>query len=283
MKRRIAPTVLLLLLITLPLPAQLARQGVYTDHTVGGGLNPTALAFTSRLWYRAPLREERGILWDPAKVDLGVRNQFSPAFEEFGAYVYWEPVAIFDLSAAVSFRRAFTAFGFGFQELESYDDSYRDLSDASDENRGGFRFTVTPRLKGAYAGFVAVNELRIDTFDFGSNVSEAGKRYFYEPVYDTVLKLRDTVVANTTILLYSLTPELRLGGQYYLRHVPGSDRTSHRFSAMGIYARPLSDGMSLFGALLAGGYAADRYRTGDLYLAGQVGLQARIWGAQAPQ
>lgn len=276
MKRLV--TSLLLLALVIPLHAQLAEPGLYTDHAVGGGINPTALAVTSRLWYRIPLLEQRGVLWDPAKLDLGVRNQLSPAFEEIGAYLYWEPVALFDFTATVSARQTFTLFDAGFYELSDYDAPYDDLSGSGeDEARSGFRFTFAPRLKGAYAGFVAVNELKVDVFDFGSNVSEPGQRFFYEPVYDTVLQFRDTVVANTFILLYSATPELRLGGQYYLRSVPNSGRLSNRFAAMALYARPVGERLSLFAALLSGSYLGDRYRDGSLYIAGQVGLQARLW------
>jgi len=281
MRLRIALLMLLLVLFLGSLTAQPAKAGLYTDHAIGGGMNPTALALTSRLWYRIPLQEQRGVLWDPAKLDLGVRNQLSPAFEEFGAYLYWEPVALFDFSATVAARQTITTFDAGFYELSDYDAPYDDLSNSgSDESQTGFRFTFAPRLKGAYGPVVAVNEFRVDIFDFGSNVAGEGDRYFYEPVYDTVLSFRDTVVANTAILLYSVTSELRVGGQYYLRHVPDANETNHRLAAMAVYARPVNEKLSLFAALLGGTYLDDRYYRGDLYLAGQVGLQARLAGPQ---
>jgi len=263
----------------LPLSAQLARRGLYTDHSLGGGMPPTALAATSRLWYRIPLQEQRGILWDPAKLDLGLRNQLSPAFEEFGAYLYWEPLALFDFTATLAARRTITAFDAGFYEVSGYDAPYDNLADAgSDEAKTGFRFTFAPRLKAAYAGFIAVDELTIDVFDFGSNVSSPGERFFYEPVYDTIVAFRDTVLANTFTLLYQLTPEVRLGGQYFLRHVAEAEETNHRLNAIGIYTRDLNEGLALFAALLAGSYLEDRYHRGDLYLAGQLGIQARLTG-----
>ncbi|MFP4331115.1 MAG: hypothetical protein ACLFP6_10395 [Spirochaetaceae bacterium] len=271
-------TLLILFSTVVPLQGQLALPGLYTDHAVGGGISPTALAATSRLWYRIPLAEQRGALWDPAKIDLGVRNQLSPAFEEIGAYFYWEPVAVFDLTVSVAARQTFTLFDAGFYEVAGYDAPYDDLADrGEDRSRSGFRFTVAPRLKAAYARFVALNELRVDVFDFGSNVAEPGERYFYEPVNDTILRFQDTVVANTFLLLYSLTPELLLGGQYYLRSVPDSGAVSHRFSGMAVYSQPLRERLSLFAALLSGSYAGDRYHAGSFYLAGQVGFQAKVW------
>lgn len=281
MRPRLTAVMLLLLLFLGSLGAQPARQGLYTDHAIGGGINPTALALTSRLWYRIPLQEQRGILWDPAKLDLGVRNQLSPAFEEFGAYLYWEPVALFDFTATVAARQTITAFDAGFYELPDYDAPYDDLADTGgDESKTGFRFTFAPRLKGAYGPIVAANELRVDIFDFGSNVPGAGDRYFYEPVYDTVLAFRDTVVANTFLFLYSVTPEVRVGGQYFLRHVPEASETNHRLTAMAVYARPVGEELSLFAALLGGSYLRDRYHEGALYLAGQVGIQARLAGPE---
>lgn len=279
MGRRTTVILLFMLFVLSPLPGQLARKGLYTDHALGGGMSPTALALTSRLWYRIPLQEQRGILWDPAKLDLGVRNQLSPAFDEIGAYLYWEPLALFDFTAALAARRTITAFDAGFYEVSSYDASYDNLADTgSDEVNTGFRFTFAPRLKGAYAGFIAVDELKIDVFDFGSNVSNPGERYFYEPVYDTVVAFRDTVVSNTLTLLYQLTPQMRLGGQYFLRHVADAEESNHRLNAVGIYTRNLNEGLSLFAALLAGSYIADRYHRGDLYAAGQLGIQARLTG-----
>lgn len=279
MKRRILVSLLFLFLAMSPVSAQLARRGLYTDHAAGGGINPTALALTSRIWYRIPLQEQRGLLWDPAKLDLGLRNQLSPAFEEIGAYLYWEPLALFDFTATIAARRTITAFDAGFYEVSGYDAPYDDLADnGSDEAKTGFRFTFAPRLKGAYAGFILAEELKIDVFDFGSNVSNPGKRYFYEPVYDTVIAFRDTVVANTLTVLYSATPELRLGGQYFLRHVAEADETNHRLNAIAIYSRGIREGVSLFAALLGGSYLEDRYYRGDLYLAGQVGIQARLAG-----
>ncbi|MFW6338060.1 MAG: hypothetical protein ACOC25_03970 [Alkalispirochaetaceae bacterium] len=279
MKRLITAILLFILLPLSQLPAQLAQRGLYTDHALGGGIHPTALALTSRLWYRIPLQEQRGILWDPAKLDLGARNQLSPAFEEIGAYLYWEPLALFDFTASVAARRTITAFDSGFYEVEGYDAEYEELSGSlEDEATAGFRFTFAPRLKGAYAGFVLANELKIDVFDFGSNVSNPGERFFYEPAYDTVIAFRDTVVANTLTVLYSVTPDLLLGGQYYLRHVAQADVTNHRLNGSGIYTRELRENLSFFAALLGGSYLDDRYHTGELYLAGQLGVQARLTG-----
>lgn len=281
MKRLTSATLLFLFLALFPLSAQLARRGLYTDHALGGGMNPTALALTSRLWYRIPLQEQRGILWDPAKLDLGVRNQLSPAFEEFGAYLYWEPLALFDFTASVAARQTITAFDSGFYEVSEYGADYDELSDSSeDKARAGFRFTFAPRLKAAYAGVIMANELKIDVFDFGSNVSNPGERYFYEPAYDTVIAFRETVVANTLTILYTVTPGLRLGGQYFLRHVADADVTNHRLNALGIYTRQLGESVSFFGALLAGSYLEDRYHQGELYLAGQLGIQARLSGPE---
>jgi hypothetical protein len=281
MRRRVTIAVLLLLLTLSSAAAQPARRGLYTDHALQGGMHPAALALTSRLWYRIPLQEQRGVLWDPAKLDLGVRNQLSPAFEEFGAYLYWEPVALFDFTAIASVRQTITPFEAGFYELSGYDASYDNLADTgSDESKTGFRFTFAPRLKAAYGPLLGANELRVEVFDFGSNVSGGGERYFYEPVYDTVLSFRDTVVANTFLILYAVTQELRLGGHYYLRHVPDAGETNHRLAAMAVYTRSLRDHLSLFASLLGGSYVEDRYYRGDLYLAGQLGIQARLGGSR---
>lgn len=101
-----------------------AESGWYFDQNVGICYNPIGAEANSTLYYRLPLYNMPGVLWESCKIDLGVKNKFTPSDEWIGFYCNIEPIAIFDVTFLAGFNPSFNFLGFGFQQVSSQTADY---------------------------------------------------------------------------------------------------------------------------------------------------------------
>lgn len=274
--------VLFVLLLPAAVPAQNAAQrGWSVSQEIAALRRPLGVSVTSRLRYTLPLyRDRSGVLWDSTRVEIGLSNQLSPAFDDLAVEVMVEPVAVLDVAARAGVRYAYDGLGFGFAALPSYDADYDDPGDLSYRSAPGWFAAVTPRLKGQVGPVIVANALSVVYFDF----SGTGASHFYEQVYDIALQTRDHLLQNTTLLLYDLPVQaprvVRVGGTYLFQSVPGSGERTRRIAMVGIWEEPIGRSRRrLSVALVLGPYLEHRtYQAtpADLFVAGQVGLAGRL-------
>ncbi|MFP4619344.1 MAG: hypothetical protein ACLFMZ_10925, partial [Spirochaetaceae bacterium] len=75
------------LLPLFPLPAEEESEGPERGLSVRGTLaakvNPLGASLVNKLYYTEPLYGERsGVLWDSARMQMGITNDFTPAYDD---------------------------------------------------------------------------------------------------------------------------------------------------------------------------------------------------------
>jgi hypothetical protein len=253
--------------------AEKAVAGWYFDQNVQGAYNPLGVQLVSKFYYRMPLMEKEGVLWESTKIDIGLSNSLSPAYDILGVFIDIEPIAVFDLAFSAKAIGYLNAFGFGFREMTDYDAAFDDaaLDAIPDENALGFAFTAAPTFKIA-VGPVAV----LDTFSFSFFIADDGDGYFYEVSNGCVIKKKDMLLVNEAYLLYAFDFGLMTGLTDSILFVPGSGYVSHCLQGVAVYTTEFSDSFSIYAALTAGSFIEDRYYQGKLRIAGQVGITLKL-------
>jgi len=61
------------------LEAEKAVAGLDLDQTVQASVDPLGLQAVTRLYYRVPLSDRPGLLWESARIDAGILNSLSPS------------------------------------------------------------------------------------------------------------------------------------------------------------------------------------------------------------
>jgi hypothetical protein len=268
MKRRFSLLVLLSLAVSAA-SAETAVRGLYLDQSAQAAINPLGLQLGSKLFYRVPLIKREGILWESTKVDVGLKNNLSPAFDLIGAFVDIEPIALFDLALSAQFAGYFSALGFGFRDLPGYDASFDTsaLDAIPGKNAAGYLLSAAPTLKFALGSFVFSNTLHLNYFKV-----EGGLGYFYEAIGNCVLSESGLELFNDAYALYKLDSRIMLGLNYSVLGVPASGYRSQALQAVGVYTGKLGERLSLYAALTAGTYLEDRYLQYAPRVAGQAGI-----------
>jgi hypothetical protein len=267
-------SVLVLAALVLPaLSAEKTRQGAGLDQNVQASLDPLGLQFVTKVYYRMPFVQQEGMLWESTKVEVGVQNNLSPAYDLMGVYIDFAPVAVFDLVLSAQASGYFNGLGFGFYNLSGYGAGFDadSLKALPSQNSQGWLLTASPTLKFAWGPLVA-----LDTFSLFYFYADNGSGYFYERIGNVVLAKSDIELQNQAYLLYTIVPGVLAGLNDTVLTVPASGYVTHRLVAMGIYSTRLSDMVSLNAVLQVGTYFADRYYQYALYAAAQVGVSLAL-------
>lgn len=261
------------MITSLQVSAEKAKAGWYFDQSIQGSYNPLGVQLVSKFYNRIPLIDKEGVLWESTKIDIGLTNSISPAYDILGLFVDIEPIAVFDLALSAKAIGYLNAFGFGFREMTDYDAAFDDaaLDAIPDENALAFAFTAAPTFKVA-VGPVAV----LDTFSFSFFIADDGDGYFYEVSNGCVIKKKDMLFVNEAYLLYAFDFGLMTGLTDSILYVPGSGYVSHCLQGVAVYTTDLSEALSIYGALTAGSFIEDRYYQGKLRIAGQVGITLKL-------
>jgi hypothetical protein len=261
--------------------ADKAAAGWQLAQSAGGSVNPLGLELGTRLYYQLPLFPALGgPLWDSARVEAGLHNSLTPAYDNLSAFLRIEPVAVFDLHLSAGVRGCYDILGFGYTPMPGYDASFspKVRADLDRESGLGFRYSVSPTLKGAAGSFLFATSTSFVLFDMRGLPDGAGD-YFYEPAADTILKRTDFFISNDTVLLHRFRDDILGGVSHYFLFVPGSEYVSERLALIGILSRTLRSGLTGTLAVLGGTYIRDRhnsYRDGKVYAALQAGLTLKL-------
>jgi hypothetical protein len=242
---------------------------------------PIGVSLGTRLVRSVPLYDARsGILWDTARIEVGIANQLTPAFDNLAAEVFLEPIAVFDIRVRVGARFAFDALGSGYAPLESYTADYENPNRLSYRSDVGTFVTVTPRLKAQVGPVVVLNAFEVTRFSFPT----APQTHHYEQLYDVTLRRCDTVWRNSSAALWSWAGNtdrsLLTGLELGATRVPAHGSGTTRVSGVAAYERAIAnDGWTLSAAVVAGLYASHRYydpTIDDLYTAARLALSRRF-------
>ncbi|MDR3200515.1 MAG: hypothetical protein LBT68_03550 [Spirochaetales bacterium] len=258
------------------------QEGWRTSRSAAGQMNPLGLSIDLRLFYVWPLYgEKRGLLWDNCRVEAGLHNSLTPAFDTLSAFVRVEPVAFFDVSAQAGLRGYYDTFGFGYTPLAGYGASWdsRDRKDAERSTATGFRYSFTATLKGAAGPFVFASATSCTIYDMFE--TSGGLDYYYDPSADTALRRFDGFITNDSLVLYTFAEGLQGGLVHGFLYVPGSEYVSRRLCLLGRIEGKLNPSCTAFAAVLGGVFLRDRYNSwkdGRLYAAVQAGINVKLGG-----
>lgn len=287
-KRRWVPHGLALFILVLHLSAP---AGVYSqvvlNQTLGASVHPLGVSLGTRAFYRMPLYtrrfgEQPPLLLQNTRIEAGVSNQLTPAFNDVALDLYFEPLAILDLRVRYGWRQAYDAFGFGYMSLPAGGTVAPPDFSGDTTNRRGSLLEITPRVKAALGPVVFLNgvTLRRITMDQEEGESE----WFYEPLSDEPLRRGDWIVQNASTLLYRLpvdtTDQLLVGVDNTLLWADGDDLRRWRAAAMVVWAtQRVVPSAELSLVAQVGAYPIHRayqLSQGELYVALQAGI-TRSW------
>ena len=263
----------LLGMVAVGLSAEKAEKGFYLDQSIQASYNPLGLQFLTQAYYRIPLMNKEGKLWESTKIDLGLQNNLSPAYDMIGAYIDIEPIAIFDLALTAQAIGFYDALRFGFYSLSGYNAPFNDaaLNVLPSKNTLGYTLSATPTFKIAF-GPIAI----LDSFGLTYFSVDDGSGFFYERVNNCVLAKNDYELTNNAYLLATVVPGVLVGLNDFLLMVPNSGYLSHRIVAMGIYTSTITPRLACNAVLQLGTFLTDAYNTGLLYIGGQVGISLAL-------
>jgi hypothetical protein len=263
----------LLGMVAAGLSAEKAEKGFYLDQSIQASYNPLGFQFLTQVYYRIPLVDKEGVLWESTKIDLGLQNNLSPAYDMIGAYIDIEPIAIFDLALTAQVIGFYDALSFGFYSLAGYGAGFDDtaLSVLTPRNTLGYTLSATPTFKIAF-GPIAL----ADSFGLTYFYADDGSGFFYERVNNTVLAKSDYELTNNAYLLATIVPGVLVGLNDFLLVVPNSGYISHRIVAMGVYTTTFTPKLSFNAVLQLGTFLQDAYYQYSLYVGGQVGISLAL-------
>jgi hypothetical protein len=263
-------SILLCFAVLAPMRAQSPQKLWHLDQEIQGGY-PGGLQSSTRLFYRIPLSRSADPLWKATKIDLGLANALSPAFDFLGAFVDIEPIAFFDIALSAQAQSYFKALGYGFHDIAGYQSAFdaSTLEDLPSKNTLGYCLSAAPTLKVALGRIVASDTFSISYFDVDV---DDGQGYFYEAEANCILAKKGVELANQAYLLLAVGDSLMLGFNDSLLRVPSSGYESQAVHAVAVFDSTIGKDMSLYFALLTGLYVEDRYFDRQVHLAGTVGL-----------
>ncbi len=267
--KRMDLALVLSVVVTWSLFADKAIPGFHLDQSVQASDVPLGVQLVTKLVYRVPLARSTGVLWESTKIDFGIINTLSPAYELAGIFVDIEPIAFFDLALTAQLTGYFNALGFGLVYLSGYTAAFDNasLSGRTQSNAAGYVLVAAPTLKVAFGPFVALDTFSATYFHVGD-----GSGHFFERIANCALAKSDYELSNQLYCLVTIIPGLLAGLNDYLLIVPGSAYISHRVAGVGVFTKGLTERLSLYSGLMLGIFLADRYYQYTLYVGGQFGI-----------
>jgi hypothetical protein len=272
MKRYIASFALAFVAASM-MSAEPAVRGFYLDQNLGAAYNPLAVQLATKLFYRMPLSHKKGILWESTKIDAGLTNSLTPAYDFFGAFLDVEPIAIVDVAFSAQAAGYYSGLGYGFHDLSGYGAAFDadTLNSLPSKNTAGYFLSAAPTLQFAFGSFAFSNTLHINYFDV-----DGGSGYFYETYANCALGKSDVELYNDAYALLSIESGLMVGLNDSLLVVPASGYQSHTLQAVGILTKAMSDRLSLYAVLTTGLYLEDRYYQYSPRIAGMIGFTSAL-------
>lgn len=229
-----------------------------------GGTSPTVAGLRGQATYAWSLYPDReGILWESARIEVGVESLANPSFTQVAGRLMMEPIAVFDIVVSAGLRAHYDAFGFGLAELGSFDQTLPsvrgdtgDTNEPSGQNALGTYVAFAPTLKAAVGPVLVANTLTMTRYAYG----ESAPSILEEPLSLRPVARDGWTATNNALALVSLDTRrldfLSFGVEWNMAWSPfvAAPPANQRISAAGIAVAPLSDDLSLQIAAFAGSY-----------------------------
>ncbi len=246
-------------------------DGFFLGTSINGLYNITdgpRAALGARAWYQRPIIDATGPLWDPARIEVGLTNRWAPVFNDVAAYVYFEPIAAFDVTASVGYQVQYDGLldGAGYYRLTGYDEDPTDDISNRYTTQGGTIIRVAPRFKFAMRRFVASHTIQMTWVDYRTFASDDDDFDFFLDGgggIDEVLNERGVWIQNNSFVFYAATPGLLVGVNSTVDGVPDADRRNVKLAAASVYTRALRRNWNLQLVALAGTYVSHRWLEGE--------------------
>lgn len=260
-------------LLALTAHGEPAVQGFYVDQALQVSHNPLGAQSITKLFYRLPVFEEEGVLWESTKLDVGFQNNLSPAYDLAGFFVRFEPIAVFDIALTAQFAGYYNLLGYGFLDLPSREASTDPNETYLPATRNAFGFvgSVAPTLKFAWKPFAATNTFTLTYF-----YADDGEGFYFERIGNVGLAKSDIELSNSAYLLAEPYPDFYVGVNDWILLVPNSGHLSHRLAGVAAYTARLSEFFSVYMGLFLGTFVSDRYHKYAFYTAAQFGISTRL-------
>lgn len=251
--------------------AEQIQSGFFSEQSFAASVQPSGAQSATKLFYRIPLYEKNGVLWESAKIDAGLDNRLTPSYEVPFLFVDVSPIAFLDIRARAGYMQFYRALGYGFTQLQSYDAEYSNSgrSRLHRQNKGGFWADCAPSLRLACGPLAFVNTFTLTFVDFGAH------GYFYEPYEDVVLRCTDHTFMNDTILVWRFGA-LALGVDHFIIDVPGSGYVSEAVSALAAFSRKADADAEWYAGTKAGMYLRNRYYRSRFTAAAWLGITLKL-------
>lgn len=230
--------------------ADQVEKGFNFSQNIAASVNPSGLLLSSQLFFRLPLVNKKGILWESTKIDAGIDNDLSPAFENPGVFIRCEPIAFFDLTLYVNRINLYKTLGSGYVAMESYSSLHdnKHLEGLSQSDQQGWWIRSSPTIKLAYKRFILANITTMHYFQMSK------KGYYLERFTNSILDSKDLVVNNELFLFLKINSTFLSGFNYTFQSVPASNENFYRLALTFIYNKKLTNKTKLSAVLVSGSY-----------------------------
>ena len=247
-------------------------KGLYFSQRMAGCWNPPAFLLDSRLFYRVPLSEKEGGLWERTRIEAGVRNMWSPTDDLVLACLTVEPIGFFEIGFMAGGYAMFRGLGVGFFPLEgpevAFDAETRRSIEA--ENRTGWWVRVEPVLKARVGPVVLVDAVQFNVFDLG------GDEWFVEMRSYSIHNTRDRDVLNNAFVFYSPVERFMTGPTYQVLYTESTGAAAHRLRWATVYKPSIAWLRESWAAVNIGICNSDEEFRGKFHIGALVGGEVQL-------
>lgn len=177
---------------------------MYYQSTTVARHNPEGLISRFDVQYRRRLFQSNSIFLRDNHIGVGAYTQLSPAFARSGPRIELKPVPMLVLTATYEFVSYFGGFGhlMGYPDANGdYSDTNRDVSEDLEENRSSFGRELTLGVLAQIK--VGPLAIRANTrLIHGDYELDAGDRYYYDPIFDSLSENGGWMLTSDIDLLY---------------------------------------------------------------------------------
>lgn len=204
-------------------------------------------------------------------IGAGISDDISPASNEIGAYLEFEPIAVFNLRVQYNYVNYFGMFS-AIVLFPTRDANYSSgiMNHIDNDNiiaATGTHLKIMPTLQAEFKRVIMTNMSSFEWFDINEN------GYFYEPTNDMLMKTKEYFFSNMTILGYQIrgsgdNDRMIIGTRYsYLR---AESSSKQRQQLDGAFIWMMGDKRWFMEkprlVFVAGGFLEDRYRERDFFV-----------------
>lgn len=270
---------------TAPAPAWVQPGFNFNWTMVGASINYLGLMTKAKISYAVPFIKNNGVLWKSTKIEFGLEEYLSPSFTRTSVFLYFEPIAIFNVSVTTGYEVSFPGLTGGLYTFTGSDGDFSDANrklmreaSATDDVPGalaGWRTKIDPTFQIEFGPIAAVYTFTLDFLNYNAPT------YFYDAESVTIVQPQDTIYTHDAKLLYSIIPgKFRLGLSFTDQIVQSSGYTSMIGALIGVitpqWEKCAAKRITPFAAVLVGTHIVDRYMVGSIYFAGQCGISMKL-------